>query len=224
MAGAGASCECDQEQRDQGALIRSLPGATVVPTVQLGPTKRSRIATHLTGHAPGDAVARGRPPSTRPASSVDALHTDGRLSRQRGPDHRPWRRLLRLRRARKALPRRSLCALLRQHRPWQRRARRGRGRAGAGARVLHQLELRHPASIRLAARIAELARWDSTGCSSPRVDPRRSSRPGSSPGPTTRPAAGRRGRADRPRAGLPRDVDGALAATGLTRCASHLSR
>ncbi len=39
-------------------MIRSLPGATVVPTVQLGPTKRSRIATHLTGHAPGDAVAR----------------------------------------------------------------------------------------------------------------------------------------------------------------------
>ena len=80
------------------------------------------------------------------APPVDALHADGRLrARRRGAGDRQGRGLLRLRRARQALPRRALGAVLREHRPRPRRARRGGRRAGDGARLLHELELRPPA-------------------------------------------------------------------------------
>ena len=62
------------------------------------------------------------------------------------PGDRARRGLLRLRRARQALPRRALGALLRQRRPRPRRARRGGRRAGRAARLLHELELRAPAA------------------------------------------------------------------------------
>ena len=51
--------------------------------------------------------------------------------RPRDPDHRPRRGLLRLGRARQALPRRALRAVLREHRPRPRRRRPGRRRPGA---------------------------------------------------------------------------------------------
>ena len=60
----------------------------------------------------------------------------------RGAGDRARRGLLRLRRARQALPRRPVGAVLREHRPRPRRARRGRRAQTRGARLLHQLELR----------------------------------------------------------------------------------
>ena len=75
----------------------------------------------------------------------------------RGPDHRPRRGLLRLGRARQALPRRALGAVLREHRPRPRRRRPGRRRPGQGARVLHELVLRPSAGDR-AGRADRLAR------------------------------------------------------------------
>ena len=52
--------------------------------------------------------------------------------------------LLRLRRARQALPRRARRPVLREHRPRPRRRRPGRRRPGQGARLLHELDLRAP--------------------------------------------------------------------------------
>ena len=54
------------------------------------------------------------------------------------------RRVLRLGRARQALPRRARRPVLREHRPRPRRRRPGRRRPGQGARLLHELELRAP--------------------------------------------------------------------------------
>ena len=76
---------------------------------------------------------------------VDALHPHGCVRRgARDPDHRPRRRLLRLRPARPPLPRRAVRPLLREHRPRPRRGRAGRRRPGEGARLLHELGLRAP--------------------------------------------------------------------------------
>ena len=61
------------------------------------------------------------------AAPVDALHAHGLLRRRRGAGDRARRRLLRLRRARQALSRRALGAVLRERRPRPRRARRGGG-------------------------------------------------------------------------------------------------
>ncbi len=96
------------------------------------------------GHARAAAGGGRRPPGAGQAPPVDALHADGRLRRPRGPGDRARRGLLRVRRARQALPRRALGAVLREHRPRPRRARGGRGAPGEGAGVLHQLELRPP--------------------------------------------------------------------------------
>ena len=68
----------------------------------------------------------------------------GSYADARGPGDRAGRGLLRVRRARQALPRRALGAVLRERRPRPRRAGGGRGAAGEGARLLHQLELRPP--------------------------------------------------------------------------------
>ena len=106
--------------------------------------------------------------------------------RPRGPDHRPRRGLLRLRRARQALPRRALGAVLRQRRPRPHRARRGGRAPGRGARLLHDLELRAPAGDRAGR--AHRRRWrpaTSTASSSPPAARRRSSRRSSSPRATT---------------------------------------
>ena len=54
------------------------------------------------------------------------------------------RRVLRLGRARQALPRRARRPVLREHRPRPRGRRPGRRRPGQGARLLHELELRAP--------------------------------------------------------------------------------
>ena len=78
--------------------------------------------------ARGQRPHRGGPSGARQAPPVDALHAARRLRRGRGADHRPRRGPLRLGRARQALPRRALGAVLRQRRPRPRRARRG-GRA-----------------------------------------------------------------------------------------------
>ncbi len=78
-------------------------------------------------------------------------------ARPRDPDHHPRRGLLRLRRARQALPRRPLRPLLRQRRPRPHRARRGGRAPGGRARLLHALELRPPARDR-ARRPPRLAR------------------------------------------------------------------
>ena len=69
----------------------------------------------------------------------------GVYAEQRRPGDRARRRLLRVRRARQALPRRALGAVLREHRPRPRRAGAGRRAPGRGARLLHELELRPPA-------------------------------------------------------------------------------
>ncbi len=102
--------------------------------------------------------SRHRPAGAGAAPSLDALLADGLLRpRSRDPDHRPWRRLLRLRRPRQALPRRPLRPLLRQRRPRPRRARRSGRAPGRGARLLHAVELRAPARDR-TRRAARLAR------------------------------------------------------------------
>ena len=76
------------------------------------------------------------------APPVDALHAHGRLRRPRGPRDRARRGLLRVRRARQALPRRPRRALLRQRRPRPQGARRGGEAPDGRARVLHHVELR----------------------------------------------------------------------------------
>ena len=133
------------------------------------------------------------PPGAGPAPSLDALHAHGRVRRRtRDPDHRARRGLLRLRRARQALPRRPLGALLRERRPRPRRARRGGRRAGQGARLLHELELRAPAGDRAGRADRRASRpATSTASSSPRAARRRSSRPGSWRASTTSSAATR---------------------------------
>ena len=68
----------------------------------------------------------------------------GGYERPRDPDHRQGRRVLRLGRARQALPRRARRPVLREHRARPRRRRPGRRRPGQGARLLHELELRAP--------------------------------------------------------------------------------
>ncbi len=88
------------------------------------------------------APGAGAPPS------VDALHADGCLSGSRDPDHRQGGWLLRLGRARQAVPRRALRAVLREHRPRPRRRRPGGRRPGQGARLLHELVLCAPARDR----------------------------------------------------------------------------
>ena len=137
------------------------------------------------------AVAEtGDPAGAREAPPVDALHPHGRVRRWRGADHRAGRGRVRLRRARQALPRRAVGAVLRQRRPRARRARRRRGGPGPRARLLHHLELRAPARDRARgpARLAR-ARATSTASSSPRAARRPWSRRSSSPAPTTsRPA------------------------------------
>ncbi len=87
----------------------------------------------------------GPPAAAGPGEPLAAFHADGLLRRAplRAGD-RPWRGLLRLRRARQALPRRPLGAVLRQRRPRPGRARRGSGGAGSEARLLHELELCPP--------------------------------------------------------------------------------
>ena len=87
---------------------------------------------------------------------------------------------LRLRRARQALPRRPVGALLRERRPRPRGAGRRRRRAGEGARLLHELELRAPAGDRARRAHREpRPRATSTASSSPRAGPRRWSPRGS---------------------------------------------
>ncbi len=81
------------------------------------------------------------------------------------PDHHQGRRLLRVRRARQALSRRALGAVLRQRRPRAHRAWRGLGAPGLGARLLHHLELRPSARDR--ARRAD--RLPDAGRPEPRV-------------------------------------------------------
>ena len=92
---------------------------------------------------------------------MDALHPDGRLRRrQPRSDHHSWRGRLRLRRAREALPGRSLGPVLRQRRP--RPAELGE----AAARQVAELDFyiiwsyAHPRAIELAERIASLAPGD----------------------------------------------------------------
>ena len=98
---------------------------------------------------PAAAGSRERPAGAGQAPPVDALHPHGRVRRRtRCPIIVARRGLLRLGRARQALPRRAVGAVLRQRRPRPRRARRGGGRAGARARLLHELELRPPARDR----------------------------------------------------------------------------
>ena len=106
-----------------------------------------------------DPAAAAGPGAQAP---VDALHPHGRLRRRpRGPDHRPRRGPLRLRRARQALPRRPLRAVLRQRRPRPHRARRGDGRAGRASSTSSPIwSYAHPRAIELAAKIASLAPGD----------------------------------------------------------------
>ena len=98
------------------------------------------------GSSSNDRQRQGRvaPPGSGQAPPVDALHADGGLRGSRDPDHHPWRRVLRLGRARQQVPRRARRAVLREHRPRPRRRRPGRRRPGEGARLLHELVLRAP--------------------------------------------------------------------------------
>ena len=93
--------------------------------------------------AVGIAAGAGAPPP------LAALHAHGRLRRgSRDPDHRARRGLLRLRRARHALPRRAVVAVLRQRGPRPARAGGGRGGPDPRAGLLHELELRPSAGDR----------------------------------------------------------------------------
>ena len=85
----------------------------------------------------------------------------GAYARPRGARDRARRGLLRLRRARQALPGRPLGAVLRQRRPRPRRARRGGGRARREELGFYtNWSYAHPRAIELAARIASLAPGD----------------------------------------------------------------
>ena len=153
------------------------------------------MATHVSDPIgkPTARHRRRRPPRAGEAPPVDALHADGRVRRPRGAGDRARRGVLRVRRARQALSRRALGAVLREHRPRPRRARGGRRRAGAGARR---------STPTGATPTRARSSWPrgsprsppgtSTACSSPPAARRRSSRRGSSPRPTTPPAASRR--------------------------------
>ena len=124
-------------------------------------TKRHTASEESYGeHRRGSSGRARHAPGAGPAPSLDALHADVRLRAGRHPDHRPRRGLLRLRRARQALPRR-LSALF--------CVNIGHGRADiaqAGADQAKELgfftnwSYAHPPAIELAARIASLAPGD----------------------------------------------------------------
>ena len=100
------------------------------------------------------------------------------------------RGLLRLRRARQALPRRPLGALLRQRRPRPRRARRGRRRADRASSASTRTGATRTRPRSSSPRASPASRpGTSTACSSPPAARRRSSRRGSSRRPTTARAA-----------------------------------
>ena len=111
---------------------------------------------------------RGRPPE-QPASSRSKakrhlwMHFTrmGAYADARGPGDRARRGLLRLRRARQALPRRARGALLRERRPRPRGARRGGGaRRRRSSASTSTGATRTRRAIELAARIAALAPGD----------------------------------------------------------------
>ena len=106
--------------------------------------------------------------------------------RRRDPDHRPRRWLLRLGRARQALPRRAQRAVLREHRPRPRRHRAGRRRPGEPSSASSRsgpTRTRRRSSWRRRSPSSRPA--TSTASSSRAAAPRRSSRRSSSRASTT---------------------------------------
>ena len=93
------------------------------------PGRERRMATNARDRdAAGQRRARASCRSSRRSTSGCTSRAWARTTRPRGADHRARRRLLRLGRARQALPRRPLRAVLRQRRPRPHRDRRGGGR------------------------------------------------------------------------------------------------
>ena len=200
-------CYAGRIYRCADRTVRSIRGerdvATNVGIEQRSPAGRGGAATSRTWpSAICGCTSRGWAP-TRP----------------RGARDRPWRGLLRLRRARQALPGRPLGPLLRERRPRPGGAGRGRRASGAELGFYANWSYAHPPAIELAARIASSRRVTSTACSSPRAAPRRSSRPGSWRATAT--ASGVTGSAPRssPASSPTTAPRWALAATGLTGAA-----
>ena len=188
-----------------------------------GNSRLCRVGIDRRPDAPGLTAGARRAPAGRSAAPgqappVDALHAHGLLRGRRGAGDRARRGLLRLRRARQALPRRAVGAVLREHRPRPRRARRGRGAAGArswASTPTGATRTRARSSWRRASPGSRRA--TSTACSSPPAARRRWSRRGSSPRPTTpRAASTRRHKLISRKLAYHGTSMGALTATGLT--------
>ena len=196
-------------------------GKTAIPLYKTAKGRRRGMASTEQAVRTEPRRCRTLPGGTCGCTSRGWARTTGR-----DPDHRSRRGVLRLRRARQALPRRAVGAVLREHRARARRHRPGRGRPGEGPRVLHELVLRASAGdrARRADRVAGARRPQ------PRVLHRRRQR-GRRVGAEARapvPQAARQAeqvQGDRARDRLPRHV--ARRAVGdrdHRRCASRSSR
>ena len=188
----------------------------------LCPQRPSTATERQKGASAWPRRSRRRAPAasrSSPTPPLDALQPHGGLRRRRrDPDHRPRRGLLRLRRARQALLRRPLRAVLREHRPRPRRRRPGGRRPGRGARASSRTGPT-PTRARSSSRPASPRSppGTSTASSSPAAAARPSSRRSSSRASTTSSRQAEQDEAHRPRRSpttAPRS--GALDRTGIT--------